>query len=449
MSNLPVVPSDIVVHLGAPDSNAENVRVSFTDYIKNVASSEIYPTWPESAIRANILAQVSFALNRVYTEWYRSQGYNFDITSSTSFDQKFIMNRDIFDNISMIVDDVFNDYVVRQGDINPLFTQYCDGKQVTCAGLSQWGTVDLAKRGLNPYEILQNYYGDDINIVFNAPIQSVVESYPGIPLKIGNAGEDVRTIQRQLNRIAGNYSAIPKIPQTNGVYNVQTESAVRAFQEIFDLDPDGIVGKATWYKIKRIYVSVKSLGELVSEGVSAEEADTAFESQLQLGSSGQSVKVLQYYLSVIGYFNDKIPQVSLDGVFGEGTQSAVRAFQKSAGLSPDGIVGRDTWNAIVNEYNKIKNTLPNLFEDTAESLYPGRFLSIGVQGDDVATLQKFIKEIKKIYPELPTIEVTGVYDDKTASAVSIIQSKNGIPVSGMTGPITWEKIYNLYKQARE
>ena len=237
----PVIPETIVVHLGAPDQAAENVTVPFIDYIKNVASSEVYPTWPEEAVRANILAQISFALNRIYTEHYPSRGFDFDITNSTQYDQKYIHNRDIFENISRIVDDVFNDYLVRQGNVQPLFASYCDGINTKCEGLSQWGTVDLAEEGLLPYEILQHYYGDDINIVFNAPVQGIERSYPGIPLRLGSAGEDVRIIQRQLNRIADNYPAIPKV-LVDGFFGVETQQAVKTFQQIFNLDADGIVG---------------------------------------------------------------------------------------------------------------------------------------------------------------------------------------------------------------
>ena len=184
--NTPVIPEYITVHLGLPDQPAENIRVRFIDYIKNVASSEIYPNWPESAIRANILAQISYALNRIYTEYYRSKGYDFDITSTTQFDQKFIPNRDVFENISQIVDDIFNNYVIKRGTVQPYFTQYCNGTTSTCDGLSQWGTVDLAKQGLVPYEILQRYYGDDIDIVTNAPVANIPESYPGVPLRLGS-----------------------------------------------------------------------------------------------------------------------------------------------------------------------------------------------------------------------------------------------------------------------
>lgn len=195
----PVIPETITVHLGTPDSDAQNVTLSFPDYIKNVASSEIYPTWPEAAIRANIYAQVTFALNRVYTEWYRSRGYDFDITSSTQYDQAFVYGRDVFNNISQIVDEIFNNYVVRQGSVEPLFTQFCNGTSVTCQGLSQWGTVELANRGFTPYEMLQYYYGDDINIVRNAAVEPFIGSYPGTPFGFGSSGNEVRTIQTELN----------------------------------------------------------------------------------------------------------------------------------------------------------------------------------------------------------------------------------------------------------
>ena len=226
----PFVPQYITVHLGAPGSKADNVTLPFPDYIKNVASSEIYPTWPENALRANIYAIVTFALNRIYTEHYRSQGYDFDITNSTAFDQQFQPGNEVFDNIGRLVDELFNDYVVKNDQIQPYFTQYCNGTTVTCRGLSQWGTVALARQGLTPYEILQRYYGEDINIVFNAPIKGSIQSYPGAPLRMGIVSNDVLTIQRELNRIAANYPSIPRIPQVNGIFEARTRAAVLKFQ---------------------------------------------------------------------------------------------------------------------------------------------------------------------------------------------------------------------------
>lgn len=282
----PVVPEYITVHLGPPNEPAENVTVSFTSYIKNVASSEIYPTWPENALRANILAQISVALNRVYTEYYRSRGYDFDITSSTRYDQAFVPGRSTFENIDRLVDDIFNDYIVRQGNVEPLYAQFCDGVRTQCAGLSQWGSVDLAEQGLTPYEILQHYFGDNINIVFNAPVGDGTPSYPGRPLSRGSVGEDVRTIQQQLNRIRRNYPAIPRISEVSNVFGAETEAAVRAFQSIFNLASDGIVGKATWYKIKMIFNGVKSLSEITSEGLTISEAQRVYPEVLRLGTRG-------------------------------------------------------------------------------------------------------------------------------------------------------------------
>lgn len=245
-ANTPFIPEFITVHLGTPSSNAQNVTVPFIDYIANVASSEIYPTWPENAIRANIYAQISFALNRVYTQYYRSRGYDFDITNSTSIDQSFVNGRDIFENIYQIVGEIFNDYLVRGNNVEPLFAQYCDGIEVTCNGLSQWGSVDLAENGLTPYEILTYYYGDNINIIRDAPVEGITSVVPPLPLSLGSAGDAVRAFQIRLNRISDNYPAIPKIAVTDGIFSFDTEEAVKKFQEIFSLTPDGIVGKATW-----------------------------------------------------------------------------------------------------------------------------------------------------------------------------------------------------------
>ena len=350
----PYIPRTITVHLGRPsDTGAENVTVPFPDYIKNVASSEIYPTWPDSALRANIYAQISFALNRYYTEWYRSRGYDFDITNSTQYDQAFVRGRDIFGNISDIVDDIFNSYVRRQGTIEPYFTEYCNGTTVTCPGLSQWGTVELANQGYTPYEILQSYYGDDIDIVQNAPVRTGTPSYPGYALQEGDAGNDVQRIQAQLNRISRNYPAIPKIYPVDGVFGKETTDAVREFQRIFGLTVDGVVGNATWYRIAFLYTSVKKLAELRSEGIALSDLPQQYEQVLREGDTGNNVRIIQYYLSVIAAFYDTVPDVAITGVFDEATKNAVIAFQNVFGLTPDGIVGRNTWRDINRTYRGI------------------------------------------------------------------------------------------------
>ena len=444
VQGLPYIPETITVHLGLPDQPAENVTVNFLDYIKNVASSEIYPTWPESAIRANIYAQISYALNRVYTEWYRSKGYDFDITNTTQYDQYFVKDREVFENISRIVDEIFNNYVVREGSVSPLFTAYCNGTTSRCDGLSQWGTVTLAEQGYTPLEILQFYYGDDIAIIKNAPIRPNVESYPGFPLKLGSSGNEVKTIQQQLNRIADAYPSIPKIQDPDGIFGAQTEAAVKRFQNIFNLAQDGIVGKSTWYRIKNVYNGVKKLAELTAENLTFDEVEPIYPSLLKEGMSGDYIKTLQYYLNIVAYFYPQIPNIDVDGYFGPKTREAVIAFQEMFGLVPDGIVGRDTWKALSNAYKTSINSIPEEYKSEAEIVYPGYVLSEGITNDDVRRLQTFLEKISQAYPSIPSVTVDGVFGEKTKEAVSAIQRMYGIPVSGVAGPVTWGLIINLY-----
>ena len=440
----PVIPQDITVHLGAPGSNAQNVTVNFNDYIKNVASSEIYPTWPEEALRANIYAIISYALNRIYTEWYPSRGYNFDITNSTAVDQAFVPDREIFENISRIVDDIFNDYVVRQGDIEPLFTQFCNGTTSTCAGLSQWGTVSLANAGLTPYQILQNYYGQDIGIVENAPIAEIEESYPGVPLRVGDSGNNVKTIQTQLNRIARNYPAIPKIAEENGIFGLDTQQAVRKFQQIFGLSQTGEVDKATWYKIKQYYVGVKNLSDLVSEGISISEAQVPFATQLREGAQGIGVKTIQYYLNILAYFNSNLLSLPLDGIFGPETTAAVRQFQQYYGLPVTGVMNTATWNVLNRIYSETVEFLPEGYSGEYGKLYPGYFLSEGMSGQNVRDLQTYLSLIGKNFEAIPEIPVTGYFGSQTRNAVIAFQNAFGIPANGAVGPITWNTIVQQY-----
>jgi len=440
---LPVIPEYITVHLGPPDSPAENVRVPFADYIKNVASSEIYPTWPETAIRANILAQISFALNRVYTEFYRARGYDFDITNSTAYDQSFVRGRDIFENISRIVDNTFNDYIARQGNVEPLFAAYCDGREVQCNGLSQWGTVTLAERGLLPYEILQYYYGDDIDIIFNAPVEAVTGSYPGVPLRLGDVFEEVRIVQYELNRISDNYPSISKIPEVNGVFGSQTEAAVRDFQSVFNLAVDGIVGKATWYQIKAIYNAVKRLSDISSEGVTPEEAEAAFASSLSEGDSGVYVRTLQIYLATIAFFNDSYQSVAVDGVFGPSTRAAVEQVQRIAGLPVTGVVDRPTWAALQGLYENAVANIPASFGIDAIEIYPGRALSLGSEGREVEDLQKLINRAAANGAGIPSVTEDGIFGNATYNAVVRAQQLGGLIPNGIVGAPTWSFIAQL------
>lgn len=447
MINEPSIPRTITVHLGTPDSNAQNITVDFVDYIKNVASSEIYPTWPENALRANIYAITTFALNRIYTEFYRSKGYNFDITNSTQYDQAFVKGRDIFSNISRLVDELFNDYVVKQGTISPYFTQYCSGRGVNCKGLKQWGTVDLANRGYVPYDILKYYYGN-VNLVKNAPVRANIPSYPGRALRFGDRGEDVRTIQREINRIAANYPAIPTVPVDLGVYDAATERAVRTFQRIFNLTQDGIVGKNTWYRLKNIYNSVKGLSELYSEGITYSEAQRRFSKVLKEGSRGTEVQSLQYYLNFIAFFNDALQEIDADGIYGANTRNAVRAFQRYYGLNPDGIAGRDTWNKIQTVYQSIINNLPREYQSYSSLLYPGTALSLGATGKSVEQIQTYLRVIGQNNSSVPVINVDGSFGNQTRNAVLAVQRLYGIEPTGVVGPLTWNAIVELYNGYR-
>ena len=352
---IPFIPENITVHLGSPSSNAPNVTVPFIDYVKNVASSEIYPTWRESALRANILAIVSFALNRVYTEFYRSRGYAFDITNSTAYDQFFVNGRSYFDNVSRIVDELFNDYLRRPGFVEPLAAKFCNGTTVTCEGLSQWGSQNLAQQGLNSTQILRNYYGD-VEIVNNAPVRGIQSSYPGYPLQNGSSGPEVVVVQTELNRIAQNYPAIPKIPEVDGIFGPRTEAAVRKFQEIFGLTVDGIVGKATWYELVRLYTAVTRLSELRSLGQQFYANSWEYQNALQQGDRGQGVRHVQYMLSVLSEFITEIPEVEIDGIFGPATRSAVTAAQRYLGLPQTGAVDEETWDEIYDQFAGIENT---------------------------------------------------------------------------------------------
>ncbi|MCI8380925.1 MAG: LysM peptidoglycan-binding domain-containing protein [Lachnospiraceae bacterium] len=353
-----VIPNPITVHLGAPGSAASNVRVSFPDYVKNVASSEIYPTWPGAAMRANIYAIITFALNRIYTEWYRSRGYSFDITNNTAYDQYFINGRNIYESISLIVDQIFNEYVRRQGQNAPYFTSFCNGTTATCPGLSQWGTVTLANQGLTPLQILRSYYPKDVEITETNIITGILSSYPGTALRTGSTGLDVQTIQTYLGRIRRNYPAIPAITDEAGVFGESTKAAVAKFQSIFSLAADGIVGKATWNKLSYLYTSVTRLAELNSEGTSLGIGTLPPSSILRLGSSGQDVITLQYLLNVAAEFNSAIPAPVQDGNFGIETGQAVAAFQSTAGLFPDGIVGPLTWQALYEIYLGAEDVIP-------------------------------------------------------------------------------------------
>lgn len=445
LTGTPYIPETITVHLGTPDSNAPNVTLDFASYVKNVASSEIFPTWPENSLRANIYAITTFALNRIYTEWYRARGYNFDITSTTQYDQKFINGREIFENISYLVDELFNDYVRRQGTIEPLFTAFCNGTTTTCDGLSQWGTVTLANQGLTPFEILQHYYGNDIEIVKNAPVRTTMPSYPGMELSLGSARNDIKSLQIYLNRISRNYPAIPKIPAVDGIFDTATEAAVKKFQEVFGLAVTGVVDQATWDKIAYIYTSVKHIAELDSEGVRIEEIAPDYEN-LRFGMQSVAVSVLQYYLSVIGAYYEAVSPVEITGYFGEMTEKSVKSFQRVFGLPQTGEVDRATRNDIYRAYQGILDSVPPDYTEVA--LYPNTVLKEGITSDSVRIIQEYLTLIHETYPNIPAVNNTGYFGTLTKQAVIEFQKQFGINPTGIVGAVTWDRIAEVYSDLK-
>ncbi len=442
----PIIPTVITVHLGKPDETARNVTVPFDEYIKNVSSGEIYPNWPIDAIKANVLAEISFALNRIYNEWYPSKGYNFDITSTSAYDQSFGENRQFFERISQVVDEYFNNYIVKEDQVQPLFAQYCDGKVTKCDGLSQWGSVTLANSGKTPLEILKYYYGDDIKIIYNAPVEENIESYPGFPVELGTTGDFVRLLKIELNRIGRNYPAIPVITDDSIFFTVETEQAVKKFQEIFNLDKTGIVDKTTWYKIKYLYNSVKNISNLYSEGISPDEAKLIFNTTIKLGDTGVALNPLNYYLNVIAYFDPDIPFLNLNSdTFTENTRQMVVAFQNKYNIKADGIVDANTWRALKEAYNQTIAKVPTNCLCNVNEFYPGRYLLRDMTGDDIINLQKFLYLICEKKQSIPGVIVNGTYDSLTEQSVKAIQANNNLEVNGVVGPKTWTKIVELSK----
>ena len=327
--------------------------------------------WPEQALRANIHCQISLALNRIYTEWYPSKGYSFNITNSTSYDQYYVHGRTVFDVMVRLTDDIFNTYIRKTGTVNPYYAEYCDGKSVTCPGLKQWGTLTLANQGRSALSILKYYYGSNIEIIRTNNIQSIPQSYPGSPLRQGSTGAAVFTLQRQLNRITKDYPFLGLLT-VDGIFGRKMTETVKKFQKQFNLTADGVVGRSTWYKISYIYVSVKDLAELTSEGetFSGTLPDSSWNfgsSVLKQGSTGSEVEQMQFWLSTLAQYESSIPSVTVDGVYGSGTAAAVRAFQRLYGLTVDGIVGLTTWTELYDQFRNIQsdNGTPNAYPGTA------------------------------------------------------------------------------------
>ena len=441
----PVVPINITVHLGEPDSQGKDITVPFVDYNCNVAASELYPTWPKEALVANIYTIISFALNRIYNEWYRSKGYNFDITSSPAYDQTYIPNRSTYANINDIVEEIFNNYIVKDSQIQPYFTSYCDGRVTKCDGFSQWGSVSLANEGKSPIEILKYYYGDDIKIKYNAPVGNQEGAFPG-NIALGNAGNPVLVIQRELRRIRRNYPAIPDISNNLGIYDTETLEAVKKFQEIFSLPITGIVDKGTWYKLKYVYNSVKKLSDLYSEGLSLEEATFLYTDQVNYGDTGIEVEYIHYFLDALAFLDNDIPRLPLDSIYSNNSVTMVKAFQEKYKLPVTGVFTYADWIILREAYDSIFASIPLEYKEYVSELYPDYFLTKGMTGNDVRRLQKFLLAICKYDGSIPGVRVNGIFDELTEKSIKKIQADYDFDINGIVGPLLWRKIVELSKR---
>ena len=398
--------------------------------------------WPEQALRANIHCQISLALNRIYTEWYPSKGYSFNITNSTSYDQYYVHGRTVFDVMVRLTDDIFNTYIRKTGTVNPYYAEYCDGKSVTCPGLKQWGTLTLANQGRSALSILKYYYGSNIEIIRTNNIQSIPQSYPGSPLRQGSTGAAVFTLQRQLNRITKDYPFLGLLT-VDGIFGRKMTETVKKFQKQFNLTADGVVGRSTWYKISYIYVSVKDLAELTSEGetFSGTLPDSSWNfgsSVLKQGSTGSEVEQVQFWLSTLAQYESSIPSVTVDGVYGSGTAAAVRAFQRLYGLTVDGIVGLTTWTELYDQFRSIQS------DNGTPNAYPGTALREGSSGQNVRLVQFWLKIARTVYPSLSNVTVDGRFGSATAAAVRRFQTYFGLTSDGVVGRTTWNKLYEVY-----
>lgn len=443
---------NIVVHLGKPDEEAENVTVPFIDYIKNVASSELYPTWPENALRANIHAIVSVALNRIFTQWYRARGYNFDITNSPQYDQAFVYNRGTFDNISNIVDEIFDIYIRRNGHIEPMFAQFCDGRITQCDGMSQWGTVELADRGYTPLEIIRYYYGEDVSLVVG-PRETFRENFRQSPIGPGDSGIDVMIAQFYLNRISVNFPGIPKIASVDGYYSEETANSVRKFQQVFGLPQTGIIDVPTWNRIRNIFNAVSRLAELASRGILFEDVSRQFSGVLSEGTTGSRVALLQFFLNLLSAFYPTITTISMDGYFGPETKNAVREFQRITNLPITGIVDNRTWDILYDDILGIITTLSPEAISFPPIVYPNVALmrGMGTEQPAIFAVQEMLALVSTVIPDITYVPynlIDGVFGPITESAVRTFQRHFGLNPNGIVDEATWNKLVEVYNDLR-
>jgi len=446
-----VIPNFVTVHLGRPTVAAQNVRVPFIDYVKNVASHEIFDVWPEQTIVANVYAIVSLTLNRIFTEFYRKRGQNFDISNHTSMDQMYVHHGTIGARISRIVDGIFNNYLAQIGHLEPFLALYNDGVTVNIPGrLSQWGSFhDARDRGMNAWQIIQKYYTQNLELRVCEDFSGPLESWPGSSLAIGSRGVSVETMQRYLNRVLGRYTN-QIINPVDGIFGANTQASVRLFQQIYNLPQTGIIDRATWYQIGRIYGIEKALWEMNSEGIRIGVGTTPPSVIIREGSTGARVTELQFLLDFIGMYYEEIPFVADTGRFDRLTTDAVRAFQQRFGLTADGVVGPNTWRRLYEVYWGIVNNTPGPTPTPPPQnppgmpAYPGSPIRLGASGNAVRQIQHALNRIAQAVPSIPTVPEDGVYGEATRNAIMTFQRVFGLSIDGVVGPLTWDRLFREY-----
>ena len=385
-------------------------------------------SWPEEALRANIIAQVSLALNRIWTEWYPSRGYSFNITGSPGYDQAYVNGRTVFAVMERLTAELFNTFVQRSGDAEPYFTEYCDGKTVTCPGMKQWGTVDRAREGLNALQILRYYYGNRVQLVTTNNIAAIPSSYPGSPLRRGSTGSSVEQVQFWLSDLAQFDSSLVRV-SVDGSYGAATERAVRTFQQKQNLTADGVVGQTTWNALYAAWVDAQSdLGGTAWPGTA-----------LRRGDTGMEVRLVQFWLRLAADNYSALRTVTVDGSYGAATVSAVTAFQSLFGLTADGVVGRSTWNKLKEVGLAVANKI------VAANVAPGQFTATtreGSSGTAVRAVQYYLRRLAAYYSDVPTVTVDGKFGAATTRAVKAWQTRAGLTVDGVVGRLTFQSLYD-------
>lgn len=430
------IPTHITVHLGKPEDSAVNMTVSFLDYIKNVASSELYPTWPQAALEANIYAQITFTLHRLYTGWYSENGYDFDITNQVEYDQAFTPGRNIYSRISQIVDRVLAWYIRQMDKEGPYFTNYGNGGKSMCTGLSKWGTVSLAEQGYAPSEILQYYYGEQMELMEANLVEPVNSPFPGFVLERGSISPSVETIEKKLNCIHRYFAPIPMIIDVDYRFTSETERAVLEFQKVFELERTGKVNEGTWNRIACVNTAILKLYEMDHDGEMQPIPCNPPTILLRFGSRGIYVRLVQYFIKVISCFYEEIRTVDIDGIFGKGTAAAVLDVQHHFDLGPDGIVGPLTWDQLYNVYLGIATTIGIIIP------YPGYLVRRGIRGDNVYLMQEYLKLISTRV-NIPDLDLDGIFGPGTEASVMAFQELFGLDVDGIIGKNTWDRIVDV------